>query len=323
MCGILSATTFVVAQCYTGTMVSVITEWPLIIALLIGFLFHDFFRRLFLATEKPKVAFVIDTLSGSLQLAWFMYAINTTGLTLHQSLLIIAATYIPSIAVGVISSFKAIPSVKDILFYTKKHVDSGRWLLLSSFFQWWSGNFLVALSGLFLGIKALGALRLAQTLFGVLNAFLQMVENYVLPIASKIYEKSAGSLKHYLQHTTALSLVIVAPFTLMAMLFPHEIITRMGGMEYADYSFAIQGMALLYVVIFLGYPVRIAVRVFMLNRHFFIAYAASFAFSFLTAKAIIIQWNLTGVIVALILNQLLMLAYWQYILAKKQFVLWR
>ena len=323
MCAGLSGITMVIANLYADAFASVVNEWPLIICLLTGFLFHDFFRRIFIATERPKLAFVIDAVSGSLQLGWFVYAVYTTGLTFHLSLVIIAVTYIPSILIGMISTFAVIPSIKDVLFYTKKHVESGKWLLLSSFFQWWSSNFMVALSGLFLGIKALGALRLAQTLFGVLNALLQMVENYVLPIASKMYEKSAGRLKQYLQHTTLVSLVLLVPFVLVCLLFPQEIITRLGGVDYAEYSFAVQGMAILYVVIFLGYPVRIAVRVFMLNRHFFIAYAASFAFSFLTAKAIIVQWSLTGVIVALILNQLLMLGYWQYVLAKKKFVLWK
>jgi O-antigen/teichoic acid export membrane protein len=323
ICALLSAITVCIGQFYTGNLFTVVTEWPLVVALLAGFLLHDFFRRLFIATEKMKLAFTIDAINGALQLLWFAYAINTGSLTLHLSLIIVSATYIPSVLIGMASTLKAIPSVKDILHYTKQHIESGKWLLLSSFFQWWSGNFMVALSGVFLGVKALGALRLAQTLFGVLNALLQMVENYVVPIASKMYENSSGSLKHYLQHTTALSLLLVAPFVLVAMLFPREIITSLGGMEYAEYAFAIQGMALLYLVIFLGYPVRIAVRVFMLNRHFFIAYAATFAFSFLTAKAIIMQWNLSGVIMALILNQLLMLGYWQYVLAKKHFVLWK
>lgn len=323
ICVIMILATFGIYNLFSKHLPYLVNELPLVILLIAGFLLHDFIRRVLIGIDKTKTAFIVDAIGGAMQVSSLLYVLEFNAPTLHNALLSIVATYIPSTVIGALTLFKTIPSKTRILYYIKIHFKSGSWLLLSSFFQWWSTNFLVALSGLFLGIEALGALRLAQSLFGVLNAILQMIENYVLPTASKMYEQSTKKFKEYLQHTTLLSLVIIAPAILIALLFPKEIYGLMGGDKYANYAFVLQGMAMLYLLIFIGYPIRIAIRVFMLNSHFFVAYVATFIFSFLTAKIIISHWNLYGVILALMLNQLLMLSYWQYVLFKKKFLLWK
>ncbi|MBK8885830.1 MAG: hypothetical protein IPN46_04470 [Saprospiraceae bacterium] len=53
-----------------------------------------------------------------------------------------------------------------------------------------TSNFFVATSGLILGVEALGAFRLVQTLFGLINVLLQGLESYVLPQAAIRFQQS-------------------------------------------------------------------------------------------------------------------------------------
>ena len=294
-----------------------------ILLLLAGFLMQDFFRRVFLALDKGFEAFIIGFVSGGLQLIILLIFSFNSSLQLNDAIIVIAATYFPAIVLAFKYYGKIVLPIRYFRFYIAKHFSSGKWLLLTAVLQWSASNFLVAASGLFLGVKALGALRLSQTLFGVLNALLQVLDNYALPKAAIQFNKSAEDLKVYLKLVIKQSLYFLLPIAVLVIIFSKQIFFIAGGTEYVEYSYTLQGMAVLYLVIFLGYPLRIAIRVYMLNRDFFIAYSASFVFSLLSAQYLISQWLLYGVIAALVGNQLLMLAYWQWVLARKQFLLWK
>lgn len=296
---------------------------PVILLLMAGFLLQDFFRRLFLAGGRAKQAFLTDLISVALQTVWLVITAWTHTLTLGYGMFIMGITYVPALIWALYVSGRVRTSHSSFKHFTRQHWLQGRWLLLTAGLQWWANNFLVAVSGLFLGLPALGALRLAQTLFGVLNAMLQVLENYALPAASVLNETSTEKMKDYLKQMMRSSFLLLLPVVTMAFLFAKQIFILCGGAQYASYAYVLQGMAILYLFIFLGYPLRIAIRVFLMNRDFFVAYCVSFLFSFLTAKFLIGQWQLTGVVVALIINQILMLGYWQIMLARKNFIIWK
>ncbi len=291
--------------------------------LLIGFLLHDGFRRIFLATAGGRQAFIMDLVSGVTQLAALALLSLRSGLTLPWSLFIVAVTYVPSVFYALAVLRPSLPSRDALRRTLGLHVRAGRWLLLTAFLQWWANNSLVAVSGLFLGMAALGALRLAQSIFGVLNALLQVLENYALPKAAVFLQESRPAMLRFLRRVTAQSFMLLLPFVLLVMLFPGRIFALCGGAAFASHASALRGMAALYCIIFAGYPVRIAMRALLLNRDFFIAYCLSFGFSLLFAKYFITHWQLGGAIAALVVNQLLMLGYWQIVLARKKIFLWR
>lgn len=289
--------------------------------LMFTFLLQDFLRRVLLAIGQAKHSLIMDMLSNGLQIIWLL--ISFGNLDLHYSLLIISTTYIPSILLGILYIRPCVPGrgvLKETFFIQFKN---GKWLLLTAVLQWWAGNLFVVASGLFLGMKALGALRLAQTLFGVLNILLQVFENHVLPVASRLHKESVTQFKKYLWNTTRKSTLIMLPVSLVLVIFAPQIFKLSGGADYVEYAFALQGMAVLYVFIFAGYTSRIAIRVLLFNRDFFIGYVFSFLFSLFAARFFIQQWGLTGVITGLIINQLLLQAYWQFILIRKNVKLWK
>lgn len=295
-----------------------------LIILVAGFLMQDFFRRLFLVMDQPRKAFILDSLSSILQAGGLLFFCFRGELTIGTGLYVIGLTSIPSVIYAWIAARPVRVSGKDIKDSIRQHLHQGKWLLATAFLQWWANNFLMATAGLFIGFSALAALRLSQTLFGVLNAVLQLLENYTLPRASALLQQeNTTTFRNYLHHTGRQTLLFALPFLSAAFLFPGQILSLAGGTEYTGYAYALQGMVLLYAIIILGYPIRIAVRAMLLNREFFMAYLVSGLFSLLTVRLIVQQWQVAGVIAALLINQLLMLVYWHRVLKRKNIVIWK
>lgn len=321
--GMLLGITLILLYSGAGRGLTLTRYAPQIILLTAGFLLHDHFRRVFISLGQGRYALRIDLISGLLQLSALLLLYFIGALNLSVSLFVIGITYVPAVLLGIFLLRKSCGPVQSFRAVLRLHWQQGRWLLLSSFLQWWANHFLVAVSGLFLGIRAMGALRLAQTLFGVLNALFQVYENYAVPRASARLEQSAAAMQSFLRRLSGQGLVFLLPVLLVTGLFPGYIFRICGGEEYTGYAYALQGMAVLYAVIIAGYPVRIAIRVLMLNRAFFMAYLLVFVFTLLASKYLVSHWELTGVMASLIINQLIILGYWQWVLARKNIILWK
>lgn len=296
----------------------------LIIVLFIGaFLLHDFFRRLFLADGKPNHAFHIDLISGFTQILLLDGVTFTEQLDLEKALIIITVTYLPAFVLALLLLKPIWIKIADLRKHIAIHLTQGKWFLATAVLQWSSQNFLVAAAGLYLGAGVLAAFRLGQTLFGVLNAVLQVFENYAVPVASGLYHRSGEAFTHYLRQLNRKSMIGAVLILALIAVFAEPIYKLSGGASYAGYAYILQGMALLYFFIFLSNPVRIAIRVMMLNKAFFMAYLFSFLFSLVLSRLLIREWEVNGIILGLILNQVIMLVYWQILLIRKRVILWK
>jgi O-antigen/teichoic acid export membrane protein len=105
--------------------------------------------------------------------------------------------------------------------------------------------------------------------------------------------------------------------------FSKEIMHVAGGQQYDSYAYLLKGMALLYLIIFVGYPIRMAIRIKEMNHLIFIGYVLSFVFSALFAKFLLKEYQLLGALIGLIANQLILLLFWQYNLIKHHYILWK
>lgn len=294
-----------------------------LVLLAFGFVMQDYFRKLFLASSQLLRSLQVDVLTALLHFIILISALFFIDFSLLNLLICLGIAYVPAIVLGVVfikpKPYKALRW--DV--YLMTHIQQSKWLLLTTLVQWWSSNLFVVISGVFLGIKALGAFRLVQSVFGVFNLLLQTFENYVLPKASSLLKDSHQHAKEYIKKVGYTSVVLFALVLFPIFIFSENIIVLIGGSTYAEYSFVVKGMAILYFFIFLGYPIRIAIRVLILNRNFFVGYAFSLLFSLLSFNYLLQQWELMGAIAGLIISQIIVLSYWQFILIKKNFVLWK
>ena len=189
--------------------------------------------------------------------------------------------------------------------------------------QWWAGNLFVVASGIYLGSAALGALRLGQSLFGVLNVFLQTFENYVLPQSAIRMQQGQDQGIAYIRKTNQKLAFVFIPVLVIIFLFASPILTLAGGSNFTDYGFVLKGLCLLYVFIFLSQPIRFFFRSIQMNNHFFYAYLISLVFAFSTSHWLISTYGLRGVIAGLTASQLILMLYWTLILQLKNIKIWK
>lgn len=308
---------------YFGFLNLVAGLLPAVTLFSFGFVMHDFFRKSFLAQNKVKEALMIDVILAVSQVVYLAWLHFSFAPTLSSAILYLGVSYIlPLLASLYFTPFhKADTSLWR--GFTLLHLKQGSWLLLVALLQWGSNNIFVITSGVFLGIEALGALRLVQSLFGVLNVLLQTFENYVLPNATRLYQTSLSDAKKYLKDLSLKGSFLFGFVLLLLFIFSEEIITLSGGEKYRSYHYLVKGMSLLYFILFAGYPIRMSIRMLILNKTFFMGYVFSFVFTLISYTYLLKTWQLSGVIIGLIANQVVMLVYWQYQLTKTKFYLWK
>lgn len=289
----------------------------------VGFLMNDYFRKLFLAKSEVVNAFLIDFLTIGSQLVFLFLLWYNSESEFSIVIFYIGFSYIPGFIYSLFVIGYKMPSLNLFKEYIILHFHQGKWLLLTSITQWWSSNLFVVFSGLFLGVEMLGAFRLVQSLFGILNLILQTFENFVLPEAARKLVESKEIAKKYLLRISLKSSIIFGGMLAILFFFSSDVIQLVGGEQYVPYSFIVKGMVFLYVFIFLGYPIRIAIRILVLNKVFFTGYLLSFVFSLITFYFLLSEFEMNGAIIGLISAQVVTLGYWQFVLKKHNFILWK
>lgn len=292
-----------------------------IICFIGGFLINDFFRKLFLGLTKIRSAFIMDFVFCILIVISFYFFKET--ISLSKALWIIGILNIVTSLAGFLFIIKNYEFPVSWRMFVSIHFDQGKWLFSVAVLQWCSSNFFVLVSGIYLGVEALAALRLVQSFFGLINIALQTVENYFLPKIAVIYNDSIAKAKKYLLEITMFGALFFAILLSLFFFFSTQIIVYAGGIKYQNYGYVVKIISILYFFIFLSYPVRIAVRILVLNKIFFFGYVLSFISSILSFHFLLKYSGLYGAVSGLIINQIIMILYWQSQLRKNQFQLWK
>jgi len=317
----------IVALVATGGLIfSILSpyQFPLpVLSFAAGFLIHDFGRRLLLALNRSLQALLFDiTASLFLLAALFLFFKFGEGALAHLYWFFTIA-YAPSLLLLLLLARPFSLRRANAAEFFSKHIQHGKWLFLTALSQWWSGNLFVVASGVYLGAAALGALRLAQSLMGILNVLLQTFENYVLPqTAQKINVQLTEGLS-YLSSVSRKAGLLFIPVLLITFIFARQILVLAGGINYAPFAFVLQGMAILYLLVFASQPIRLLIRALLLNQHFFYGYLMSLGFALLFGHTLLSNFGLIGSLAGLAGSQILLMAYWTIILQKRKIYLWK
>jgi O-antigen/teichoic acid export membrane protein len=288
----------------------------------IATMLFDYVRKRLLVENKMNKLLVIEVLVAFSQIA--SAAISYfLELSISQVLVLMTLGFLPSIVFFIGNLINSTYIKTESLGFLKTHFKQAQWLAPTAIVQWLTSNFFVATSGLLLGVEALGAFRLVQTLFGLINVLLQGIESYVLPQASIRFQQSKQVAYNYIKTLIVKTIFPVVIILLVMFVFADQIILLAGGKAYITYGFVIRWMVILYVIILINYPVRMLIRLHEMNHLFLSGYIISFALSLSTASYLLSNFQLTGAIIGLGLNQLVLFAIWQYSLHKKERSLWK
>ncbi|WP_276876248.1 lipopolysaccharide biosynthesis protein, partial [Chryseobacterium joostei] len=283
-----------------------------------AYIFQDFVRKILLTLDHIQILLFIDCIF----LAVFPFIWVEESLSLFKNLYIIGIINFTAAIPGIIYFIKNSDfSLKNNSLF-RYHFKEGKWLLSASVVQWFSNNFFTLVAGIYLGTNALGALRLVQSFFGIINIILQTVENYYLPKTALLHYQNKGQEKKELLKNMSKGMAVLGVLIAGFFIFSEPIITFLGGQKYHQYGFVIRLISVLYIVILYGYPTRIAIRILEQNKVFFIGYCISFMFSLLSFHFLLKYFELYGAVSGLVINQVLMIVYWKILLNKKNISVW-
>lgn len=283
-----------------------------------AYILQDFLRKILLTIDHIKIVLFIDTIF----IIIFPLLGFETSLTLWKSLYIIGIVNIAASVPGIGYLIKNADFNLKNTSLLRYYFTEGKWLLSASVLQWLSGNFFTLAAGVYLGINALGALRLVQSFFGIINIILQTIENYYLPKTAQLYYQNKNQEKKELLLKIRKAIAILAIIIVCFFTFSDSLIIILGGEKYHQYGFVIKLISALYIVILYSYPTRISIRILEQNKAFFIGYCISFVFSVLSFHFLLKYGQLYGAVAGLAVNQIVMIVYWKIILNKKQISVW-
>jgi O-antigen/teichoic acid export membrane protein len=269
---------------------------------------QDFVRRYFFATRQCRRAFADDALSYAVQLP-ILFLLHRAGhLNTATALWAMAGTSI----LGVFPGWLWMEPIKFnrewITAVSKRHWKTSRWLCGSSLLMWTSSNLFVIAAPVYYGAAAAGVLRASQNLMGVTHIWFQGLDN-IIPVetARQLRQNGVHSMLAYTRSILLKWGGLTLLFALVVVAAPGLWLRLIYGPQMAQYGYILQLYALLYMIVFVGSPLRAGLQALEFTVPIFWSYLAmtafAFAFAIPFAKWLGLSGSLFGLIGAQVLFQ--------------------
>lgn len=282
---------------------SIILSFPLAV---FSFLMQDFFRRYYFAIKKNHLAILVDAVAYCGLLASALSVNLFHKLDASMILLLTALFFLYASLIGLFSLPYLRFNYKHVKAAITENWNFSRWLIATAMLQWFSGNFFIIASGAILGPVAIGATRMAQNLVGLTHVIFLAMEN-TIPAKAAHMMRIGGStmmLKYLRQFTQQMGIIILI-ILLTLTLTSGYLINTFYGDQYMNYQFMLQGFCLIYTIVFIGYPLRYAIRTLENTKGIFYSFVISSCFSVVAAYPVIRWMGLYGILAGLLITQLI------------------
>lgn len=280
-------------------------KWTLS-AVAAGFVFNDYLRRLFFTLHMPKTSLGMDVIGYGLQPILLLFLAYQNALSINSALVSIFILQMTSSLLGLLLSYRSKISIKEIKGTFTDNLNFSKYLIGTSLLQWLSGNLFLAVGASLLGTAALGAIRIAQNIVGVLNVLFLAMEN-IVPVRAAEVMKSEGpkSMINYIGKISKQSVIPVLLILGMLIGFRSQIITLFYGSQFQSIDSILIGFGGLYVLVFLGTLLRFAIRTLENNKVIFLSYVLTTLFSLLMAQPLVVNYHLNGILIGLFSVQII------------------
>jgi O-antigen/teichoic acid export membrane protein len=287
-----------------------------------GFLLVDYFRKNFYLLGKPTMAFAQTLINYSGLFGSVLYFKFTEQLSLETTYTSFGIGYALASVLGLVSYTWSWLNIDQFKQLVREHFNFSGWLTLKAGLTWMATNYYVVEAGklntdnFVYGAVIVSSVRVSLGLMGLFSAFYQVLENIIPIAAAKIYvEQGYQGLKNYLIKSTLKNAMIMFPILILIFFGAEWLLEKIyPGEQYHEYAHVLQGFALMNVIIFLGYPIRFALRTMELTRPIFIGYFISGLFSLFTAKWMVTKFEEYGVVAGMLITQVLTLGYYLIVL---------
>jgi len=280
-------------------------SWPLSITVF-AYLVQDFFRRYLFATKQRRRAFLNDAMSYVPQLLIIVLFAKTGSLTTVRALWTIAFTSMFGIAAGIIWLEKVSHSGSEFRSVVSQHWKFSRWLIPSGMMEWTSSYLFLMAAPIYFGAVAAGALRSAQNIVGVAHIWFLGLENVVpAETARTLHNHGIHAAEKYILRIIAVWGTITGLFILMISVAPSFWLQLAYGTKYLEYGHLLRLYGILYLLAFLGGPLRASLQALEFTAPIFWSYCVMTVFSIIFAVPFVKWFGLSGVIIGSIATQII------------------
>jgi O-antigen/teichoic acid export membrane protein len=267
---------------------------------------QDFGRRYFFATRQGRRALADDALSYLPQLPLLFLLHHAGNLNSATALWVMAGTSVLGLAPVWFwmepLNFKW-DMIKTIF---RRHWKFSRWLGAAALLQWTSGNLFVIAAPIYYGAAAAGVLKASQNLMGATHVWFQGLDN-VVPVETARRLRQGGT-HAMLAYTRSVLLKwggLTLLFAIVMAAAPGFWLRLVYGPGMAQYGYILRLYALLYVMVFLGGPLRAGLQALEFTVPIFWSYLAMTAFAVSFAGPMAKRLGLSGSMLGLLGSQVL------------------
>lgn len=282
--------------------------------------FQEWIRRYYFIRGEAANALLIDLINfiGRIVFVFILFELNVVS-TVSDVFFALSAIVLVSMLYGR-DAFRACAwgGLKKFYIVSRRHWRSSAWLGMSSVMQWVSGTYLIVLSGYMLGVGAVGGLKAAQSILGMIMMILQIIDNVLPPFASREYVRGGvNSLGRVLRYSLVFGGIVIVAIALIIIASADSLMGIIYGDEFVEYGYLLQWFALIGVLMFVGFPLRIGLRTIEYTKPIFYGYVSVFVCALLVAYPLIEAFGLLGVMMSFLLFQIVLQVILWYSLCSK------
>jgi O-antigen/teichoic acid export membrane protein len=283
--------------------------------------FHQFLRRLLFSKNLSFRALLGDFVTYFLLIISLLYLNFLEQFILTNVWWLFLYTFLLGCIINLSIIFTLDYKFKNSYEAIKENWIIGKWLLVTSLSQWFSGNLWLVNAGLILGPYTFGIIRACQTLLNISNIIFQSIENFIPAAVTRKFE--FGGIKEmdiYLKKFTIKYLIITSLIVFMIILFSKYLLDFFYGNETANHYQILIYLSLIIPINFLQYPLNYGFRTLAKTKPIFISFLCSTIFALLASKIIITNFKIQGLIFGLYASQIIILfiLYFSYYQLKKK-----
>lgn len=266
-----------------------------------------FLRRYFFSRERRYAALIIDVSRYAIQLGiicWWMFMWHD-GMTPRVALWIVAGSASLAATVGATFLGRIRWDGATMRSALRHHWRFGKWLLPSALMFVVSSQVPMVVAGVVLGAVAVGALRAAATVLGLVHVVLLALENFAPSHASRvIMVRGTVAFRGYVRWLTVGVVAFTACIAIGVNVNPGYLIDLIYGNQFAGFGFLVRWYSMIYLFSSMGVVLVIEAAALESTRIIFFAYFGAAVTCLLLTYPVTRFGGMVGVMITLLLVEL-------------------
>ncbi len=274
-----------------------------ILALICTYTLWDFTRKMCFVLQKNILVLGIDILVciTCLTLLFFFKTLSLEKaflmMALANALCFFGWMFLP----------KASVDFKTFLGILKAHYTYSKWLVLSALSSWASGNIFMIIGAELVSTAAIGAIKIFQSLLGLLSVLLQALENQI-PIKGALILQEMGrkAMMHYMKKVGLIVGSIFITILTIACLVKKPIALLLSDSEILHHLELFNWLAVFSVFVFIGTMLRFILRTIEVNKPIFMAQVINVLLGVCISIPLIRFFDAKGIILSMLIAQVIL-----------------